>query len=246
MVDTKKISNFEIDHYLNQGYLLARKTFNNEDLNGLVNTLRNAVSLDMKLNNLTNQNKIYRAYDNLQFAKEIFESEKIIRLLEPILGPNIVFLKNRHNHVSISPVGSNVKRFHRDILHWSRPLLSVLIYLEDTDVDNGCTWLIPGSNNYHFINPHSSPSHGGTWIEETDDYAVMEDQAVPIIAKKGDVLLMNSLTLHSPGNNKTEKDRVVLIGAYRAIDELSNNNDDNIVLISGHHMYCGNDRDTGA
>ena len=246
MVGTKKISNFEIDHYLSQGYFLASKIFDAEDLDDLVETSHNAASIKMTSSKQTNENKIYRAYENLQFAKEIFESDKLMEILKPILGPNIVFLKNRHNHISISPAGTNIKRFHRDIVHWSRPTLSALIYLEDTCIENGCTWLIPGSNNYHFINPHNSPSHGGTWIEETDNYAVMENQAVPIIAKKGDVLLMNSLAFHSPGNNKTEKDRIVLVGAYRAADELSNNSDNNIVFVSGRHMYCGNDRDTRA
>jgi hypothetical protein len=46
------------------------------------------------------------------------------------LGPNIELVENRHNHLSIYRAPGN-DRLHRDVLQWSRSILTVLLYLSD-------------------------------------------------------------------------------------------------------------------
>ena len=46
------------------------------------------------------------------------------------MGPNIELVENRHNHLSIYRAPGN-DRLHRDVLQWSRSILTVLLYLSD-------------------------------------------------------------------------------------------------------------------
>ena len=54
------------------------------------------------------------------------------------------------------------------------PLVTVLFYLETTTVENGCTWLVPGSHFY--------PGVGGNRLEEDERLrrSGLLDQAVPL------------------------------------------------------------------
>ena len=59
---------------------------------------------------------------------EEFSSPAIVDPLESLLGPNIDFIRNRHNHATVAVEPTYRSRFHRDILQWSRNILSVIVY----------------------------------------------------------------------------------------------------------------------
>ncbi|MDB5066931.1 MAG: hypothetical protein JWM18_3365 [Chloroflexi bacterium] len=89
---------------------------------------------------------------------EVATSDQVLDALEPVLGPNIELVENRHNHVSIYRAAST-DRLHRDILQWSRSILTVLVYLSDcTDLDSA-TRVVPGSHLWPCI---GKPNNGGT------------------------------------------------------------------------------------
>ena len=57
------------------------------------------------------------------------------------------FVLNRHNHIYLRDRGSSHSlELHRDVRHWSRTIVTVLVYLEDTNLENGCTRVVPGSH----------------------------------------------------------------------------------------------------
>ena len=67
--------------------------------------------------------------------------------LTSLLGPNVEVSKYRHNHATLNRAGDIPFRLHRDIQQWSRQLVSVFMYLEDSTIHNGCTHIIPGSHH---------------------------------------------------------------------------------------------------
>src|SRR6266436_2962872 len=77
--------------------------------------------------------------------REEFSSPPITDLLESLLGPNIDFLRNRHNHATIGLEPTYRCRLHRDILQWSRNIVSVIVYLDDCSECRSATRVIPGS-----------------------------------------------------------------------------------------------------
>ncbi|EJM82061.1 phytanoyl-CoA dioxygenase family protein [Pseudomonas sp. GM60] len=172
----------------------------------------------------------------------IFESDKIIRIITSILGPNVVLVKNRHNHLSVLPPNLNVFRLHRDVLQWSNTIISLMIYLQDTNEADGATHILPGSQHLDFIHHSGRQGHGGTWMDEHPEFKNLLDQAIPIPCRAGDALLIDGVAFHSPGTVISDTRRMVLTFALRAVDELNANanNDDNLQLVAGNWVYHGN------
>ena len=186
--------------------------------------------------------KLFDLFSRDQLFRDIYTSDLIIKPLQGLLGPNIEFLRNRHNHASIISQSGNEMRFHRDNLHWSRPAVSVAIYPQDTSEHNGCTWLIPCSQYFEFVAPSTSPLHGGTWLDEFSVYDGYEAQALPVMMEKGGILFFDSLVFHSPGINLSRNVRYAITAAYHASDELIKSEDhEDKILVSGERLYRGNE-----
>ena len=139
---------------------------------------------------------------------------KLISVLQELLGPNVDVVLNRHNHVTLRPPGAAQLEWHRDVANWSRPIVSAVFYLEDSTVENGCTWVLPGS--HHMLWYHARLSGHG----RMDSLAQLGFQALPVAAQAGDVLLMNGLAIHGAGANHSGATRMSMTLGYHAVDEL--------------------------
>lgn len=235
----------EIDFFRRAGYLKLKNKFSNEFIDR-INTKLNVFKKDRvkpyKIDGNDHIIKIFNLYDRSELFKELFTSKLILNPLMSILGPNIEFLKNRHNHASVISKFVNEKRFHRDILHWSRGAIAVLVYSQDSNIENGTTEIIPTSQNLPYVEPAGLPHHAGTWLDDFDVYNNFENQAVPVIMKKGEILIFDTLVFHSPGINLTDQTRYAVTAAYQAMDELLPSEfNTQKVLVSGERKYCGNE-----
>ena len=157
---------------------------------------------------------------------------EILDPLESLLGPNIDFVRNRHNHVYLRDRDSTASlELHRDVRHWSRTIVTVLVYLEDTHLENGCTHVVPGS--------HILPD----FVDLNDDdplHQIALDQVVPVPMTAGGLLAIDSMMIHSAGRNQTDGTRMSMTLGYHTVDELSLDNPKRI-LVRGERIYKGND-----
>lgn len=171
---------------------------------------------------------------------EIFSSPTILDPLESILGPNLELTLNRHNHATLNLKDSNRARLHRDVLQWSRSLVTAIIYLDDATTETGCTYIIPGSHYLPFV---GTPNNGGTWMDEHSVYAPLIDQAIPVPMERGSILLFDSLAFHTAGENKTDTSRMSLCVGYHSVDELIDPSvvNEKTILVRGERLYRGND-----
>lgn len=161
----------------------------------------------------------------------------LLDALASLLGPNIVLFENRHNHGTLNLPGAPPGRLHRDVLQWSRSVLTVLIYLEDASVESGCTEVIPGSHLLPFV---GTPNNGGTWMDEHSVYADLADQALPIPMPAGAVLALDALAFHRAGINRGLGTRAAITFAYTAVDELAIAPIPGRRLVRGELLYRGN------
>jgi phytanoyl-CoA hydroxylase len=160
--------------------------------------------------------------------------------LHSLLGQNVELKLNRHNHATINAPGYNIYRLHRDVLQWTRSLLTVLIYLEDASVDNGCTHVVPTT---HCLPCAGVPDNGVTCMDEHDIYADLLDQAIPIPMRAGGVLFLDCSVFHSVGVNTARSTRQSVCLAFHSVDELSGKSDsEKSQLVFGERIYMGNDR----
>lgn len=179
-----------------------------------------------------------------ELVGEVIYSPKLIQALWSILGPNVVLVTNRHNHATVNDAAGtkNEARLHRDILQPTRGLLSAAVYLEDATPENGCTHILPGSHRLPYVGMPQL-NGGGTWMDEHEEYAGLEGQAIPIAMPAGSILLFTGLAFHSVGLNTSGHTRTSMTFGFRAVDELDKFPDTTRqILIAGEYIYRGNDR----
>lgn len=188
--------------------------------------------------------KLYGLYDrNPELMMRVIGSKALVGALTSILGPNVVFVKNRHNHATINNTkGEPAEGMHRDILQPSRGLVTAAVYLQDSTVENGATRVLPGSHNLPYVGVPQEDG-GGTWMAAHEVYEGLENQAVPVPMSEGDVLLFNGTLFHGVGYNSTGNSRMSVTLGFRSADELDAQPDESRqLLVAGSHTYRGNDR----
>ena len=162
--------------------------------------------------------------------RETITCDEILNPLESLLGSDIEFVLNRHNHVYLRDAGtSHSIALHRDVRHWSRTIATVLVYLEDTNLENGCTRVVPGS--------HHLPAFADLKGEEVKEIAA--NQAIPLPMPAGGLLAIDSMIIHSTGINYTDGTRMSMTLGYHSADELTLEDNPRRVLVRGIRPYRG-------
>jgi ectoine hydroxylase-related dioxygenase (phytanoyl-CoA dioxygenase family) len=188
--------------------------------------------------------KLYGLYGrNPELIGSVIRHPKLVAALWSLLGPNVVFVTNRHNHTTVNDAAGtkDEARLHRDILQPTRGLLTAAVYLEESTLENGCTRILPGSHTLPYVGV-PQPDGGGTWMSEHEEYEGLEDQAVPVAMPAGSVLLFTGLAFHGVGLNTSRKTRVSMTLGFRAVDEIDAMPDNyRQIVATGSHLYRGND-----
>jgi phytanoyl-CoA hydroxylase len=167
--------------------------------------------------------------------RETVTCPAVLDPLESLIGPNIELITNRHNHAYLRVAADGSDYLHRDVLQWTRTIVTVLIYLEETTVENGCTRVIPGT--------HLLPGFPSLGLESEE--AIVRTgilhQAVSVPMPAGGMLAIDSMLIHGPGQNYTPGTRISLTVGYHSVDELSDVDNPKRVLVRGQRIYKGND-----
>lgn len=187
------------------------------------------------------------AHVRLVSANRLLRSDELLAPLQSVLGPSVALVTNRHDHITVNAAMGKAGRLHRDILHWSRSLLSVIVYINvppEHDLGNG-TAVLPGS---HLLPTLGRINNGGTWLDD-GPHATLARQTVSVPAAAGAALLMDGLTYHCAQTRLPAapaclaRARVVISWAFRAIDELHDGDlASPIELLAGEQRYRGNDQ----
>lgn len=241
-----RLSDRQVLHYRQAGYIRVLRAASPDHLGEL-----KEVALEL-IGNSTQPyrrdptgsvERIASVWDRSEVIRRFFRSPPILGMLQSLLGPNIVLVKNRHNHLTVNGPGMNDGRLHRDILQWSRGLVTAILYLEPSTSENGCTSIIPGSQFLPFV---GTPNNGGTWMDEHEIFRDLLDQAVEVPMDAGDMLLIDSVAFHAAGRNKGTGTRLSLAMGFHSIDELSAEPlPAHQVTLSGDRLYRGNDAAKG-
>lgn len=238
------LSHEQARHYTDQGYLKLPRVFSPSEVKDLREFVTEEAKREQQVaHDLSNvAGKLYGLYDRSpEQMHRTVTHRNLVHPLESILGPNIVFVKNRHNHATINNhIGEPPEGLHRDILQATRGLVTAAVYLEDTDLHNGATRLIPGSHKWPNMGVPQADG-GGTWMADHEEFAGLEDQALSVTVPAGGALLFNGLVFHGVGRNDSKSSRIAMTLGYRSVDELAWQADDNQVLVAGSYIYRGND-----
>ena len=189
--------------------------------------VRDAEGRVVRLSRLLGRDPIFR---------ETVSDERVLTPLTALLGPHIEVVLNRHNHATLNLAGK-VDTFHRDVVQWTRGLVTVIFYLEATTLENGCTLVVPGSH----IWPGVSTLHNLQKEDAVRETGLLE-QAVPVPMPAGGMLAIDSLIFHRIGENVTDQSRMSMTVGYHSVDELLGPEQPKRLLVQGERIYMGNDQ----
>lgn len=177
-------------------------------------------------------------------APEYFEAASHPAVLDPlegILGPHVELYTNKHNMMMIKPAGAPTVGWHRDE-PVTALIVTMIVPLSDTNLHNGCLWVVPGSHVNPFeADPHVLDRARNRAIEygpfEDDEYY---PRALPVPMKRGQVLLFHGAIWHGSGVNHSEADRRSITFAYGAHERANVLKDDpEKILLRGERVYAG-------
>jgi ectoine hydroxylase-related dioxygenase (phytanoyl-CoA dioxygenase family) len=196
------------------------------DIEGAVEpVVRNREGRIVRISNVIDRDEVFR---------EVAAHPLVLDPLEALLGPNIEFIKNRHNHATLRTAAENIAEgLHRDVRQWTRTIYTVLFYLEETTVENGATLVVPGT--HHFPGVVGKRLYSEEWARN------LMDQAVPVPMPAGGMLIIDSMVFHCVGENRTGGTRMSMTMGYHSVDEIADMENPKRILVRGQRPYAGND-----
>jgi hypothetical protein len=158
-------------------------------------------------------------------VRDYYFEGPLVDVAEQLIGPN---LKGATSQLTFKMRG-NTRPFgwHQDNGYGELDpynALTCLTALDDTDQENGCLWIIPGSQKQGQIKiDHSAQDKHK---QKDINLDVDESQAVPAPLGAGECLIFSCFMLHkSDGNYSTDRDRRVLFLRYADADAVEVYND---------------------
>jgi phytanoyl-CoA hydroxylase len=151
-----------------------------------------------------------KGFHDLQYHDAVFARlvahPRLVGVLTDLIGPNVQL---HHSKMLVKPPEQGAPfPMHQDqpyFPHERHSLVAASVHLDDTDEENGCLHVIPGS---HRLGPLEA-----TGDAHTVDYPL--ESGVPCPAGVGDVLFFNYLTIHGSGTNRSTRTRRNVLFQYR-------------------------------
>jgi ectoine hydroxylase-related dioxygenase (phytanoyl-CoA dioxygenase family) len=144
-------------------------------------------------------------YHDAVFARMVAHP-RLVGVLTELIGPNVQL---HHTKMLVKPPEKGAPfPMHQDYPYFPHERHSVVaasVHLDDTDEENGCLHVIPGS---HRLGPLDAEGDA-----KTVDYPLESGTACPAAA--GDVLFFNYLTIHGSGVNSSDRTRRNVLFQYR-------------------------------
>ena len=155
-----------------------------------------------------------------EIARQFYFDGPLVAIMQQLIGPNIkgvasqLTFKMRGN---TKPFGWHQDNGYGELDPYNA--ISTLTALEDTDEENGCLRIIPGSHKLGQINVSDMFNHHSRNEKMSIELQVDENQAVPLPMKAGETLIFHCKTFHqSQGNFSKTRDRRILFLRYADAD----------------------------
>ncbi|MFB5190667.1 phytanoyl-CoA dioxygenase family protein [Alicyclobacillus fastidiosus] len=146
-------------------------------------------------------------YHDSAFLRALSHSN-MRHVLSSIVGPNVQL---HHSKMLVKPpergAAFPLHQDHPYFPHEKHTMLAASVHLDDSDMENGCLCVIPGS---HKVGPIP---HVGSYYLDHQKYPL--SKATPCPAKAGDVLFFNYLTIHGSDINRSNRVRRNVLFQYR-------------------------------
>ncbi|MFD1676669.1 phytanoyl-CoA dioxygenase family protein [Alicyclobacillus fodiniaquatilis] len=219
------ITQEDIEFYKENGYLLVRGVFNSSE----VEEMRTAIDgiLDRAAKSKFDRSATWQGdylppeelkklvlkgfhdvhYHDAAFLQALAHPN-MRAVLSGLIGPNVQL---HHSKMLVKPPEKGAAfPLHQDhpyFPHDNHSMLAASVHLDDSDTENGCLCVIPGSHKEGPI------QHVGSYYLDHREYPL--SKATPCPAKAGDVLFFSYLTIHGSDINRSDRVRRNVLFQYR-------------------------------
>lgn len=126
----------------------------------------------------------------------------IVQRVGALIGPNIDMFGSKF--FPLLPGGGTSTKWHQDNYYFdtvSEKIVTCGIYLQDTDVENGCLKVVPRSHLWGPVEHVQDKGTYGSWVD------VDESEAVQLEVPGGTVILFDANLLHGANKNVSNRSR---------------------------------------
>lgn len=225
-----------ISYYYEYGFLVAEDLFDPIEIadvkdealkifrgkRGLIDGLVEMDDNTSEFNVLKNYIAIHFPHKISEKLTEYVQHKKVADILSGIISPNV---KCMQSMLFVKAPGKPGQSWHQDeyyIPTRDRSLTGVWIAIDDANIENGCLWIIPGSQKKMPIArrfPYEGNEYGD--VDTCDLSPYSEKDAVPVKVRKGSVVFFNGYLFHSSLRNKTaDQFRTALVSHYMSAESL--------------------------
>lgn len=225
----QKLTGEQLAQYNEQGYLKLGRTLTDEGLERMRNEVMAAWEVekgpfDPTATWLKNA-LLADIHHKSDVVRRYYFNGPMVDVAQQIIGPNI---KGATSQLTFKMRGNDKPfHWHQDNVYGELDpynALTVLTALDDSDEENGCLWIVPGSHK----EGQADYEHSVEKIETQQPVIldVDESRAVPAPLKAGECLFFHCHMLHkSEGNRSKDRDRRILFLRYADADAVEVYND---------------------
>jgi ectoine hydroxylase-related dioxygenase (phytanoyl-CoA dioxygenase family) len=221
------LSKSQIHEYETAGFIVLKNVFQSEGIRRLLVESNRLLAEHQDL--ISPNNLRCRYMPHYQTGEQLFEvfdpvndispvceqvcfDSRILSAVESLYGEPACLFKEK---LIFKPPGALGYQLHQDIpLSWKgfpRTFLTVLIPIDPSSEENGCTEVFAG---YH----HDFLSKDGSVYMLPDD-CVDENRRTALVLNPGDVAIFHGLTPHRSAPNRSNQMRRVLYVSYNALSD---------------------------
>jgi phytanoyl-CoA hydroxylase len=157
---------------------------------------------------------IHHAHKVSQPVMQMMKHPRIIELLTQLIGPNIKALQSQFFVKGPGQPGNPWHQDERPIPTRDRSLVTVWIAVDDSDEENGCLWVIPGSHQSGYLYPERPHGRPDEFDFPTVAYGFDESLKEPVPVKSGSVIFFHGYLLHGSFINRSRRFRRALTYHY--------------------------------
>ena len=188
---------------------------------------------------------IHQPHKISPLMREMVAHAGVAAVLSQIVAPDV---KCMQSMLFIKPPDFQGQAWHQDELYIptrDRSLCGAWIALDDATVENGCLWVVPGSQDKGFL--YEQQGIEGMKMEDEWDFAPCsvgfdESTKIPVEVKAGDVVFFNGYLLHASYKNRSDIYRRVLVShymnAYSLLPWQNKADYRDIVMVAGADPYA--------
>jgi phytanoyl-CoA hydroxylase len=230
MQTTSLISPEQKQHFQDHGYCVVSNLFSEEEITDIENFFEDYKHNGQKVydsglgydeTDITKQQlRALQPHRYSEKVKDWFLQARVAAVLDELLGRPALGVQTMYY---FKPPGGKGQGMHQDNIYLlSTPATCIAAWtaIDAADEENGCLWVVPGSNKGAILCPESG---GEKWLSYGDSHITKfprEQKPVPVSVPRGSTMFFGGNLIHGSGPNRTkDRYRRTFIGHY--IDEAS-------------------------